>query len=152
MSGKIRPPAIGGGEPMPRDISDLELADVGFVSSVMSLPSLSRCLTAVHLLQRGVPPFQHGFQTGFPAAICKNKKLLQQSGEQIFARFCQVLIEIDHPKDTALLVQRVLFQQFLVKAEPKEHHILIIEVLHHSRANAGVCDVVHKRLQSNFSA
>ena len=31
VSGKIRPPAIGGGEPMPRDISDLEMGDVGSV-------------------------------------------------------------------------------------------------------------------------
>ena len=49
-----------------------------------------------------------------------------------------------------MLVQRVLFQQFLVKAEPKEHHILIVEVLHHSRANAGVCDVVHQTAPVKF--
>lgn len=69
---------------MPRDISDLELADVGLFSSVMSLPSLSRCLTAVHLLQRGVPPFQYGFQTGFSAAICKTRNFAAV-WEQIFA-------------------------------------------------------------------
>ena len=43
--------------------------------------SLSRRLIAVFLLQLGVPPFQHGFQTGLSVAICKNKKLLHQSGE-----------------------------------------------------------------------
>ena len=31
VSRKIRPPAIGGGEPMPRDIRDLEMGDVGSV-------------------------------------------------------------------------------------------------------------------------
>ena len=30
-------------------------------------------------LQLGVPPFQHGFQTGFSAAVGENKELLQQS-------------------------------------------------------------------------
>ncbi len=31
MRGKVRPPAIGGGEPVPRDIRDLEMGDVGSV-------------------------------------------------------------------------------------------------------------------------
>ena len=91
-------------------------------------------MIAVFLFKLGVPPFQHGFQTGLSVAICKNKKLLHQSGEQIFARFCQILIEIDHPQDTALPVQRVLFQQFLFKAEAQEYHILVVEVLHTTAA------------------
>ena len=78
---KIRPPAIGGGEPVPRDIRDLEMGDVDSVFLCHVAASLSRYLAAVLLLQRGVPPFQHGFQTGFPFTICKNEKLLHQSGE-----------------------------------------------------------------------
>ena len=31
MRGKVRPPAIGGGEPVPRDIRDLEMGDIGSV-------------------------------------------------------------------------------------------------------------------------
>ena len=53
---KIRPPAIGGGEPVPRDISDLEMGDVGsvllcHVAALLILlfgcgtPSPARCTT-----------------------------------------------------------------------------------------------------------
>ena len=56
---------------------------------------------------------------------------------QILTDICQILIEIDHPQDTALSVQRVLFQQLLFKAEAQEYHIFVVEVLHHSRADAG---------------
>ena len=47
-------------------------------------------------------------------------------------------------------VQRVLFQKLLFKAEPQEYHILVVEVLHHSRANAGVGDVVHQPAPVEF--
>ena len=99
------------------------------------LSSLSRCPAAGFLLQRGVPPIQHGFQAGFSFSIKKSKELVQQRRKQILTDICQVLIEIDHPQDTALPVQRVLFQQFLFKAEAQEHHILVVEVLHHCCAS-----------------
>ncbi|CAN4007377.1 RNA polymerase sigma factor, sigma-70 family, partial [Dysosmobacter welbionis] len=54
------------------------------------------------------------------------------------------------PQDTALSIQRVLFQQFLFKAEAQEYCILVVEVLHHSRANAGICDVVHQPAPVKF--
>ena len=47
-------------------------------------------------------------------------------------------------------VQRVLFQQLLFKAEAQEDYILIVKVLHHSRANAGVYDVVHQTAPVKF--
>ena len=41
----------------------------------MLLPSLSRRLAEVLLLQSGVPPIQHGFQTGFSFPVKKGKEL-----------------------------------------------------------------------------
>ena len=56
MRGKVRPPAIGGSEPVPRDIRDLEMGDVGpvflcHVAALLTLlsgcgtPSPARCTT-----------------------------------------------------------------------------------------------------------
>ena len=81
MLREVRSPAVCGGEPVPRDICDLEMGNVDSIFFCHVAASLSCCLPAVLLLQSGVPPFQHGFQAGFPASICKNKELLHQSGE-----------------------------------------------------------------------
>ena len=49
--------------------------------------SLSLYMIAVFLLQLGVPPLQHGFQTGFPFPIKKSKELVQQLRKQITYRY-----------------------------------------------------------------
>ena len=44
----------------------------------ISAGSIEKVLTHIDVIFKlDIPPFQHGFQISFPAAVCKNKEFLQ---------------------------------------------------------------------------